>query len=146
IERDSDRAERIPDSCGRAVLVSGMEGTTDSTAPRSALTRLPFYYGWIILVIAAFAMVGTLPGRTHGLGLITESLLEDLDIGRVAFANLNLWATLIGAAFCLGFGQLQDSLGSRAMLTGIALALGGVVLAMSRTHSVATLFLLLILT
>lgn len=110
------------------------------------MTRLPFYYGWIILVIAAFAMVGTLPGRTHGLGLITESLLEDLDIGRVAFANLNLWATLIGAAFCLGFGQLQDSLGSRAMLTGIALALGGVVLAMSRTHSVATLFLLLILT
>jgi len=31
-------------------------------------------YGWVMLGLAAAAMVGTLPGRTQGLGLITESL------------------------------------------------------------------------
>ena len=36
------------------------------------------YYGWIVLLVAAAAMVGTLPGRTQGLGLITEPLLADL--------------------------------------------------------------------
>ena len=56
------------------------------------------YYGWVVLLVAAAAMVGTLPGRTQGLGLITEPLLADLDIGRVDYAQLNLWATLIGAA------------------------------------------------
>jgi len=38
------------------------------------------YYGWIVLLVAAAAMVGTLPGRTQGLGLITEPLLADLRI------------------------------------------------------------------
>ena len=47
------------------------------------------------------AMVATLPGRTHGLGLITEPLLADLGLDRVPFAALNFWATLLGAAFCL---------------------------------------------
>ena len=32
-----------------------------------------FYYGWIVLGVAALAMVGALPGRTQGLGLITET-------------------------------------------------------------------------
>jgi MFS family permease len=36
--------------------------------------------------------VGTLPGRTQGLGLITEPLLSDLKIGRLDYATLNLWA------------------------------------------------------
>ena len=63
---------------------------------------LPFYYGWVTVFMAALAMVGTLPGRTQGLGLITESLLADLQIDRVVFARMNLWATLIGALFCLG--------------------------------------------
>ena len=46
--------------------------------------------------VAAAAMVATLPGRTHGLGLITEPLLSDLQLGRVPYAALNFWATLIG--------------------------------------------------
>ena len=40
------------------------------------------YYGWFVLLVAAAAMVGTLPGRTQGLGLITEPLLADLKITR----------------------------------------------------------------
>ena len=68
--------------------------------------------------MAAAAMVGTLPGRTQGLGLITEPLLADLDIGRVDYAQLNLWATLIGAAGAIGIGRFIDRFGSRAVLTG----------------------------
>jgi MFS family permease len=109
---------------------------------------LRFYYGWGVLLVAALAMVGTLPGRTQGLGLITEPLLRDLGLDRVAYAQVNLWATLIGALFCIGVGRLQDRIGSRVVLTGIALALGTVVLLMSRAPSggVAWLFVLITLT
>ena len=51
-------------------------------------------YRWVMLLLAAAAMVGTLPGRTQGLGLVTEPLIADLRIGRVDYAQLNLWATL----------------------------------------------------
>ena len=56
-------------------------------------------------------MVGTLPGRTQGLGLITEPLLRDLGVSRVAYAQINLVATLVGALFCLGIGRLIDRAG-----------------------------------
>ena len=59
------------------------------------MTAKRIHYGWAILAVAALAMAGTLPGRTQGLGLVTEPLLADFQIDRVTFANINLWATLI---------------------------------------------------
>src|SRR3982750_2211487 len=76
------------------------------------------------LALAALAMVATLPGRTQGLGLITESLLKDLKLDRVTYAQMNLWATLIGSLFCLGIGRLLDQLGSRVALSLVSLSLG----------------------
>jgi MFS family permease len=93
------------------------------------------YYGWIVLLVAAAGMVGTLPGRTQGLGLVTEPLMVDLGISRVAYAQLNLWATLIGSLFAIGIGRFIDRLGTRVVLTAVAVALGGVVMAMSGAQS-----------
>jgi MFS family permease len=88
-----------------------------------------------MLLLAAAAMVGTLPGRTQGLGLVTEPLIADLGIGRVDYAQLNLWATLIGSVFAIGIGRFIDRLGSRVVLTVVAVALGLVVCAMSTVQS-----------
>ena len=107
---------------------------------------LPFYYGWVHVFIAALAMVGTLPGRTQGLGLITEPLLRDLQVDRVHFARINLWATLIGALFSIGVGRLIDRFGSRIVLTVITVSLAFVVLGMSVAHSVFALAVLITLT
>lgn len=110
------------------------------------LARRPLYYGWVNLGVAAAAMVGTLPGRTQGLGLVTEPLMRDLGLDRVAFAEINLWATLAGSLFCLGIGRLIDRAGSRAVLTALALGLGAVVLAMSAVTGAVALLLLVTLT
>lgn len=91
-------------------------------ASRDLLTRV--YYGWVMVGLAAVAMVGTLPGRTQGLGLVTEPLLADLGIGRVDYAQLNLWATLVGSAFAIGIGRVLDRFGAPVVLTTIAVALG----------------------
>ncbi len=107
---------------------------------------LPFYYGWVNMFVAALAMVGTLPGRTQGLGLITEPLIVDLHLDRVVFARINLWATLIGALFCLGVGRLIDRFGSRVVVTFVTLALATVVLLMSGARSVALIAVLITLT
>ncbi len=106
----------------------------------------PFYYGWVNVFVAALAMVGTLPGRTQGLGFIAEPLLAELQINRVVFARINVCATLIGALFCLGVGRLIDRLGSRTVLTIVTLALATVVLLMSGVRSVLQLAILITLT
>lgn len=112
--------------------------------PNSA--RLALAAGWPVLLIGALAMVGTLPGRTQGLGLITEPLLQDLRMDRVAYASLNLWATLIGALFCLPCGRLTDRYGSRLVLTGVAMALGLSVIAMSQVSGWVSLAVTMTLT
>jgi MFS family permease len=104
------------------------------------------YYGWVVLGVSALAMVGTLPGRTQGLGLITEPLLADLGVDRVRFAQINLVATLIGSVMCFGIGGLVDRRGSRIVLTTLALLLGGVVIAMAGIESAAMLLVLITLT
>src|SRR5436309_3569208 len=110
-------------------------------------SRAPtLYYGWIVLLVAAAAMVGTLPGRTQGLGLITEPLLADLRISRVRFAELNFWATILGSVGAIGVGQAIDRHGSRAVLTFVTVALALVVCAMSQTSSFAALALWITLT
>jgi MFS family permease len=85
---------------------------------------------WVHVVIAALAMVATLPGRTHGLGLITMPLLRDLTLDPVDYATMNLWGTLLGALFCLPCGWLIDRFGTRLVLTGVSLSLCATVVAM----------------
>jgi MFS family permease len=106
-------------------------------------------WAWVHVAVAAGAMVATLPGRTHGLGLITEPLRADLHLGEVAYGAINFWATLLGAAFCLPVGWLLDRLGTRGVLAANLVLLGGVVVLMSRVGTagvVPVLFLLVLLT
>jgi MFS family permease len=103
--------------------------------------------GWVNVVVAAVIMLATLPGRTQGLGLITEPMLRDLQLDRVAYANINLWATLLGAAVCLPIGRLFDRAGLRGVTFALTVLLGAVVWTMSRLAGGAvTLFLLVLAT
>ncbi len=102
---------------------------------------------WINVVIGALLMLATLPGRTQGLGLITEPMLKDLRLDRVTYADINLWATLLGGAFCLPAGWLLDRYNRRWTTTLILLLLGVVVWRISvLTGGVAALFILILLT
>ena len=91
-------------------------------------------------------MVGSLPGRTQGLGLVTEPLLADLGIDRVAYAALNFWATLIGSAGALGIGYAIDRAGSRSVLTIVLASLGAVVCFMSAATTFTSLAIWITLT
>lgn len=125
-------------------------------------------YGWVIVVVAALAMVATLPGRTHGLGMVTERLLADeafgdLDAGmldgseggtleerqkrrREAYSDMNLWGTLLGALFCLPCGRLIDRFGLRITLTTTVVALAAVVIGMTYLSGKWPLFAAILLT
>ncbi len=119
---------------GNVTYLSSVAAAGAPSAQRSGV-----FYGWWVLLVAAAAMVGTLPGRTQGLGLITEPLLADLGLDRVAYATINFWATLIGVIGALGIGRAIDRFGSRVVLTSVVIALGIVVMFMSQTTTVAGL-------
>src|SRR5262245_51907909 len=109
--------------------------TSDGSGPSSlaaAAAKSETRRGWINVVIAVVMMVPPLPGGTQGLGLITEPLLRDLRLDRVLYANINLWATLLGALVCLPFGWIADRLGLRATTATIVVLLGATVWGMQQ--------------
>jgi len=116
--------------------------TLESDSPR------PSRYGWVIVVVAALAMVATLPGRTHGLGMITERLLKDeqFHLNPVMYSDINLAATLLGGLFCLPCGWLIDRFGLRIVLTGSLAGLTAAVFSMTRIRDVQLLSLAILLT
>jgi MFS family permease len=116
-----------------------------ATKMPSWATRLPFYYGWVNVLVAAVAMSATLPGRTYGLGLIKEPLRTDLGISDFRFNALNFWAIVLGAIIVLPVGRLIDRVGSRTALVAVAGALGICVLLMSRSWNEPSLFVTLTL-
>ena len=122
--------------------VSSIEATESSPAAPHARRA---WIGWSNVVVAAVIMLATLPGRTQGLGLITEPMLRDFHLDRVAYANINLWATLLGAVICLPIGRLFDRVGLRGATFALTALLGGVVWSMSRLAGGAIALFLLVL-
>src|SRR5262245_41629304 len=122
-------------------MVSGECEMSDFPTERPALpnSREPLY-AWLIVSLAAIAMAATLPGRTHGLGLATKHLLADFpSLSQQDFGRINLWATLIGALFCLPCGWLLDRLGIRILLSVVLGCLTAIVLWMSALRDVPSL-------
>ena len=119
--------------------------STETISHNALPTRVPFYYGWVVLIFAAIAMVATLPGRSVGIGLITEPLIADLGISRLDFAGMNFWATILGALFNLICGVTIDRFGVRAVVTSVLFVLSLVVLGFSQMTGAGFLLLLLIL-
>lgn len=109
-----------------------------------------WYADFIVVLIGAIAMAATYPGRTHGLGMVTEPLLKDFqlstDDGRVLFATINFWATLIGSVFCIPIGWLFDRFDRRWVLAANLTLLGLVVIGMSQVTSLWALAFAITLT
>lgn len=107
-------------------------------------------YGWLTILVGALAMAATYPGRTHGLGMFTERILSDFQIadpdGRVFYSNLNLWATLLGAFFCIPAGWMLDRFDQRWILFGNMILLGLSVFLMGFAQNCLQLFAGLLLT
>jgi len=105
---------------------------------------------WAAVIAGALLMLATLPGRTQGLGLITEPLLADLNLSRHSYAQINLWATLLGALACVPVGAFLDRHGPRPAALILLPALAAVVWLMSGLHASASvvvpLFILVLLT
>jgi MFS family permease len=111
------------------------------------------YYGWVIVVVAAVAMAATLPGRTHGLGMITKPLVDEFSKGepepfltKFVFAQINLWATLVGALFCLPCGWMLDRFGMKNLLAAVLAGLAAVVIWMSFIRDIPSLVIAITLT
>jgi MFS family permease len=99
--------------------------------------RWPFFYGWIILVVAALGVLMSAPGQTLGVSVFTDHLLEALGLSRVELSTAYMLGTVGSALLLTQAGGWCDRWGARAMGVVSCLALGGVLVVLSRIDGLA---------
>jgi sugar phosphate permease len=86
--------------------------------------RLPFFYGWVIAVIATLGIIMTNPGQTPVISIFIDRFIEDLGISRSLISTLYLVGTVTGGLSLSLWGRQIDRRGPRLMVGVIAGLLG----------------------
>lgn len=84
----------------------------------------PFYYGWVILFIAALSMFFSGPGQTYSISIFIDYYIEDFDLSRSLVSTLYLFATLLSGFLLFTMGRAIERFGPRRMSVVIAVMLG----------------------
>lgn len=103
-------------------------------------TRLPFFYGWIMLPIATLAMIGTSPGQTFIVSVFNNAFRETLNISHSQLTGAYMLGTLTAAMPQSFFGSLMDKYGIRRVMSGVVLMFGLACVFASRVNSLWMLF------
>ncbi|KAB2851126.1 MAG: MFS transporter, partial [Hyphomicrobiaceae bacterium] len=105
-------------------------------------SRLPFFYGWLIIAVAFVTMAIGVSGRT-AFSLLMPPLIDEFKWDRGLAAGAFSFGFLVSAVLSPLVGRVMDSRGPRlVILTGVALMSGGLLLApwvSSLWHLYATL-------
>jgi MFS family permease len=93
--------------------------------------RWPFFYGWMIVVVATFGITASMPGQTIGISVFTERLSQALHLSAMQLSVAYMFGTLC-SAMCLGAGgRFFDRWGARRSLVCSVFGLGLVLLGLS---------------
>ncbi len=99
--------------------------------------RLPFFYGWAILVVATLGVVMSIPGQTMGVSVFTDHLIEVTGLSRLQLASAYLVGTLGSSLILPWGGGLLDRFGSRITAATSCLCLAATLLVLSRADHIA---------
>lgn len=118
-----------------------MTPTTDP--PRISLPRVartPFYYGWIVLVIAALGSFASGPGQTFTFSVFQNSFIDDLSLSSTLVSTLYLFGSLTAAGMIIFIGRSLDKYGPRRMMVFAVVCLGLGAMWLSQVNSAWQLF------
>jgi MFS family permease len=101
--------------------------------------RVPFHYGWVILVSGAIGSFMTLPGQTNGVAMFFDPVAADLGLTRAQVALAYTIGTLAGALPAPLVGRWIDRRGPRLAGGAIGIAMGLACVVMALTWSALTL-------
>jgi len=104
------------------------------------VSKIPFFYGWVILAAGILGVLMSIPGQTMGVSVFTESLLSDLHISRLNLSLAYLVGTLGSGLIITRAGKLYDKYGARVMAFTAGVMLGVMLVFLTRIdHLVARL-------
>ena len=91
--------------------------------------RVPFYYGWVVLVVGSIGVLASVPGQTAGVSVFTDELTATTGLTRLELSIAYLIGTGASGFLLPRAGRALDRYGSRRValvaVVGLAVTLGG---------------------
>ncbi len=97
--------------------------STKFTNTPTIISRLPFYYGWVILIVGSLGVLASIPGQTMGVSVFTDHYIEHLKISRVSLSSAYMAGTLISSFLIPFAGSFYDKKGAKITSSIAAVAL-----------------------
>jgi MFS family permease len=124
----------------RNVDTLGSVAQTQAQVLRDGLIeRVPFHYGWVILVSGAIGAFMTLPGQTQGVSVFFDPIAVSLNLSRPQMALAYTIGTLVGTLPAPLVGRWIDRRGPRLTAGIIALSMAVACAVMASSSSALTL-------
>ncbi len=93
--------------------------------------RVPFYYGWVVLLVGTIGMLASFPGQTAGVSVFTEHLSDATGLTRLQLALAYLIGTTSSGLLLPMGGRWVDLVGSRVVAFGATTGLAATIAALS---------------
>lgn len=94
--------------------------TNHLTTSNSRFVRgTPFFYGWIVWVVATLGLIGTVPGQSFTVSLFIDKFITEFDLSRTTVSGLYGAGTFLAALALTWVGGRIDQYGNRA--TGVVI-------------------------
>ncbi|KMJ60124.1 MFS transporter [Bacillus sp. LL01] len=84
----------------------------------------PFFYGWVIVAIAAMSVFFSGPGQTYSISIFIAAYLDHFGWSSTLVSTMYLFATLFAGLLLFLVGRLVDKYGQRRMTVTVAALLG----------------------
>ncbi len=102
--------------------------------------KLPFFYGWVVLVVATIGILVSAPGQTMGVSTFTDYLLENIGISRDQLSTAYMFGTIASSFILTYAGKIYDKYGARWVGMGASILLGGVLVVLSQSDRIIKSF------
>ncbi|RRD95578.1 MFS transporter [Bacillus licheniformis] len=91
---------------------------------KEKIQQLPFYYGWVIVIISALGVFFSGPGQTYSNSIFIDEYISHFGWSRSEVSGIYSAATLCAGILMMFVGRFVDKLGQRKMMVIVGFVLG----------------------
>ena len=104
------------------------------------MSRLPFFYGWVMVPAVMIVSICTSPGQTFGVSVFNPYIQEALGLSSAELSGAYMMGTMLASLPLFWIGALMDRHGPRRVLIGVVLLFGATCIGMHYVSGLASLF------
>lgn len=105
------------------------------------LSRVPVFYGWVMLPIVLVIQICSSPGQTFGVSIFNPYIREELGLSHSEISGAYMVGTLLASLPMFYVGSLMDRYGPRRILTVVVILFGVTCVGFSQATGLITVFL-----